>query len=104
MTRKQFHLARSNLPGLVSDLVSNATNKFERQIGGKGAVRAGKWFTLFIWNKDVNVKITKSGADLGSSMLHGSQYQFLGIFLSYWILRYSISLCILCLLVLFYMY
>ena len=42
MTRKQFHLARSNLPGLVSDLVSNATNKFERQIGGKGAVRAGK--------------------------------------------------------------
>ena len=43
-------LARDNLPGLVSNLTSNAINKFERKISGKGAVRAGKGFALFISN------------------------------------------------------
>ena len=33
-------LARDNLPGLVNDLASNAINKFEKMISGKGAVRA----------------------------------------------------------------
>ena len=47
-------LARDNFPGLVSNLTSNAINKFEREISGKGAVRAGKGFTLFISNEDVN--------------------------------------------------
>ena len=45
-------LARDNLPGLVRNLSSNAINKFERNIRGKGAVRARKRFTLFrmkIW-------------------------------------------------------
>ena len=41
-------LARENLLGLVSNLTSNAINKFERKISGKGAVRTGKGFSLFI--------------------------------------------------------
>ena len=41
-------LARYSLPGLVSNLTSGAVNKFERKISGKGDVRAGKGFTLFI--------------------------------------------------------
>ena len=40
--------ARDNLPGLVSNSISNAINKFERKMSGKGGVRAGKGFTLFI--------------------------------------------------------
>ena len=37
-------------------------NKFEREISGKGAVRAGKAFTSFISNEDMNdiIKIIKS--------------------------------------------
>ena len=42
----QFFLARDNLPGVVNNLALNAINKFERKISGKGAVRAGKGFTL----------------------------------------------------------
>ena len=41
-------LARDNLSGLVSNLTPNAINKFKRKNSGKGAVRAGKVFTLFI--------------------------------------------------------
>lgn len=41
-------------PGLVSNigsnLASNVINKFERRLSRKGAVRAGKEFTLFISN------------------------------------------------------
>ena len=51
-------LARDNLLGLVSNLPSNAINKFEIKIIGKGAVRAGRGFTLFISNEDIN-DITK---------------------------------------------
>ena len=32
--------ARDNLSGLVSNIISNAMNKSERKISGKGAVRA----------------------------------------------------------------
>ena len=55
-------LDRDNLPGLVSNLDSNAVNKFQRKISGKGAVRARKRFTLFILNEDVTdiIKIIKS--------------------------------------------
>ena len=64
-------LARDNLPGLVSNLTSNAINKFERKISGKGAVRAGKGFTLFISNEDMNdiIKIIKSLEDSGVMIL-----------------------------------
>ena len=42
-------------------------NKFERKISGKRAVRAGKGFTLFILNEDMNyiIKIIKSLQDSG---------------------------------------
>ena len=52
----------NNLPGVVSNLTSNVINKFERKISGKGAVRAGKRFILFISNGDMNdiIKIIKS--------------------------------------------
>ena len=36
------------------NLTSNAINKFERKMIGKRAVRAGKGFTLFISNEDMN--------------------------------------------------
>ena len=53
-------LARDNLPRLVSNLTSNAINKFKKKI--KGAARAGKRFTLFILKEDMNdiIKILKS--------------------------------------------
>ena len=46
---------------------SNATNKIERKISENGAVRAGKVFTLYVSNKDLNdiIKITKLRADSG---------------------------------------
>ena len=60
------------MPGLVSNIkasnaASNVINKFERKLSGKGAVRAGKGFTLFIPNedKDNNIKIVKSFEDSG---------------------------------------
>ena len=40
--------------GLVSNLASNEINKFERKISWKGAMRAGKGFTLFLLNEDIN--------------------------------------------------
>ena len=55
-------LARDNLPGLVSNLTSSAVNKLDRKISGKGTVRAGKVFTSFISDEDLNnvIKIIKS--------------------------------------------
>ena len=55
-----------NLPGLVLNKASNAVSesikKLERIIREKGAVRAGKGFTLFMSNEDKNdiIKIVKS--------------------------------------------
>ena len=65
LTNIAIPLARDNLPGLLSNLTSNVINKFERKINGKGAVRAGKGFTLFVLNEDMNdiVKIIKSLED-----------------------------------------
>ena len=50
------------MPGLVSNFASNAINKFARKISEKGALKAGKRFTLFISNEDVNdiIKIINS--------------------------------------------
>ena len=60
-------LARDSSPVLVSNLTSNAINKFERKISGKEAVRAGRGFYLFISNEDMNdiIKIIKSFEDSG---------------------------------------
>ena len=67
LTNIAIPLARDNLPGLVSYLTSNVINKFERKISGKGAVRPGKGFTLFISDKDMNdiIKLIKSLEDSG---------------------------------------
>ena len=53
--------ARDDLIRLVSNIDTNAINKFERKIRGKGAIRTGKRFTLLISNEDMNdiIKITK---------------------------------------------
>ena len=60
-------LARGNLPRLVSNLASNAINKFEKKVSAKIAVRAGKRFTLFVSNEYINnnIKIIKSLEDSG---------------------------------------
>ena len=70
LTNIVIPLARGNIPGLVSNLTSNAINKFERKICGKGAVRAGKEFTLFISNEDMIdiIKIIKSREESGVSI------------------------------------
>ena len=67
LTNIAIPLGRDNLPGLVSNLTSNAINKFARKLNGKGAVREGKRFTLFVLNEDVNdiIKIIKLLEDLG---------------------------------------
>ena len=61
-----YFLARNNLPELVSNLVSNAINQFERKISGKAAVSARKRLTWFISNEDLNniIKTIKLLEDL----------------------------------------
>ena len=58
--------ARDNLPRLISNLTLNVINKFQRKISGIRALTAGKGFTSFISNKDLNdiIKIIKSLEDL----------------------------------------
>ena len=65
-------LPRDNLRVLVSNLASNAMNKFERKISAKGAVRAGKGFTLFIPNEDKHdiIKTRKSLED-SNALING---------------------------------
>ena len=58
LTNIASYLAREDLPGLVSNLTSNAMNKTERKTSGKGAVGAGKGSILFISNGDI-IKIMK---------------------------------------------
>ena len=67
LTNITIPLAGDNLPGLKCNLTSNAINKFEGKINGKGAVRAGKGFILSISNEDMNaiIKIIKSLKDSG---------------------------------------
>ena len=63
-----YFLARNNLPELVSNLVSNAINQFERKISGKAAVSARKRLTWFISNEDLNniIKTIKLLEDLNA--------------------------------------
>ena len=67
LTNIAIPLARDSFPELVINVTSNSINKFETKIGGKGTVRAGERFTLFISNKDMNdiIKVIKSLEDLG---------------------------------------
>ena len=68
LTNVAIPLARNNFPGLVRNLTLSVINKFDRKISGKVADRAGKGFTLFISNEDMNdiIKITKSLEDSGT--------------------------------------
>ena len=62
-TNLAIRLAIDSLPRLVSNLDSNAINKFERKTSRKGAGREKKKrFTLFILNEDMHdtMKIIKS--------------------------------------------
>ena len=66
ITNVAVPLARDNWFGLVSNLTLTAINTFDRKINGKGAARAGKGFTSYILNEDINIiKIIKSLEDLG---------------------------------------
>ena len=58
-------LSRDNLIRLVGNLASNTTNKFQRKISRKGAVRAGKRFTSFTSSEDMSdiIIIIKSFED-----------------------------------------
>ena len=58
MTDLTIFLPRGNLPRLVRKLASNAINKFKRKVSGRGAMRVGKGFNLFL------SKIIKSLEDL----------------------------------------
>ena len=62
-----LHSASDNILRLVSNIASNAINKFERKLSGRGAFREEKIFSLFISNEDLNgiIKIIKSLKDLG---------------------------------------
>ena len=70
--RVGINLAKDNLPGLVSNLISNAINNFERKVSGKGAVRARRGFILLILNENMDdiIKIIKSLED-SRVLIHG---------------------------------
>ena len=65
-------LARNNLPKSVSNIASNAINKFERKLSGKGGVSAGKALASFISNEDMNdiIQIIKSLED-SNALIYG---------------------------------
>ena len=70
ITNLAIPLATDYLPGLVSNLASKEIDKFERKANWKGAGRAGKTFTWFISNEDINgiIKIIKSREDSNVSI------------------------------------
>ena len=53
LTNIALFLARDNLPGLVSNLTSNAINKIEGKISGKGAVRVRKDYILSLFRMKI---------------------------------------------------
>ena len=63
LTNIAIPLVRDNLPELVSNLTSNAVNKFERNISGKGAVRA--WKILLVDGVTETVKYEKEKREGG---------------------------------------
>ena len=55
-------LAENVASKLATKATSAILDKFKRKITGKRMVRAGKWFTLFVSNKDMDdiIKIVES--------------------------------------------
>ena len=47
-------LAKEVLPKSATKATSSVLDKFERKISGKGAARAGRQFTLFISNENMD--------------------------------------------------
>ena len=47
-------LAKNVFPKLATKATLSILDKFERKVSGKEAVRAGKGFTLFISNENIN--------------------------------------------------
>ena len=47
-------LAKDTLPKLATKATSSLLDSFERNISGKGTVRASKRFPLFILNEDID--------------------------------------------------
>ena len=65
-TKKRYYsFSQRTFIWISKQVPSSAINKFVRKTSGKGAVRAGKGFTVFISNKDMNdaIKIIKSLED-----------------------------------------
>ena len=50
------------MPKLATKATSSILDKFQRKISGQGVVRAGKEFTLFISNEDMDdiIKLVES--------------------------------------------
>ena len=67
LTNVAISLARDNLPGLVNNLTSSKIKKFDNNISGIEATKAGKGFTFYNSNEDTNdiIKIIKSLGDSG---------------------------------------
>ena len=59
LTNIAIPLAGDNLPGLVRNFTSDAINKFETKISGKGAVRAGKGL-LYLFRIKILMILLKS--------------------------------------------
>ena len=59
LTNIALSLARDSLPGLVSNLTSNAINKFEGKISGKGAVRVRKDYILSLFRMKIWMTLLK---------------------------------------------
>ena len=80
LTNITISLARDHLSGWVSNLTSKAINTFDRKISAKRAFRAGKGFTLFISNEDMNgvTKVIKSLEDSGALIDGVTEGGFLG--------------------------
>ena len=48
-------LTKDVLPKLATKATSSVLDEVERKMSGRGAVRAGRGFTLFIWNEDMEI-------------------------------------------------
>ena len=59
LTNIALSLARDSLPGLVSNLTSNAINKFEGKISWKGAFRVGKDYMLSLFRMEMWMTLLK---------------------------------------------
>ena len=49
-------LDKDFLPKLVTKATGFVLGKFQRKRSGKGAVRVGEIFTIFIWNEDMDYR------------------------------------------------